>query len=386
MENFIFHNPTRIIFGRGMMAKLSDFVPKGAVVLMTYGGGSIKKNGVYDQVMTALSDWEVLPFGGIESNPDFDTCMKAVEFGRKKDVDFVLAVGGGSVIDGSKLIAAGIPFDRGNVWDIVTSDVKVREGEMLPIGTVLTLPATGSEMNGTSVISRRATSEKLAWRTPAAYPAFSVLDPTTTYSLPEKQIRNGIVDAYIHVLEQYVTYPVQALLQDRQAEAILVSLEEVAEDALAVPPDYDARANLMWLATNALNRLIGQGVPQDWATHMIGHELTAFYGLDHAESLAVIMPYVFRYQREKKAEKLMQYGRCVWRFEGKDETVMDAAIDAMVAFFNRIGMPTKLTDFDVDPDEAAEKVEERFTKRGVVLGEHRDLTPEKVADIIRMSR
>jgi NADP-dependent alcohol dehydrogenase len=386
MENFIFHNPTRIVFGQGMIAKLSDFVPEGATVLLTYGGGSIKKNGVYDQVMDALSDWDVLTFGGIESNPDFDTCMKAVELGRKKGVDFVLAVGGGSVIDGSKLIAAGIPHLDGDVWDIVTSEVKVGPGEILPIGTVLTLPATGSEMNGTSVISRRATSEKLAWRTPAAYPAFSVLDPTTTYSLPKKQIRNGIVDATIHVLEQYVTYPVQALLQDRQAEAILVTLDEIADDALASSPDYNTRANLMWLATNALNRLIGQGVPQDWATHLIGHELTAFYGLDHAESLAVIMPYVFRYQREKKAEKLMQYGRRVWGLEGEGDALIDAAIDAMTAFFNRIGMPTKLTDFDVDPDEAAAKVEERFTERGVVIGEHRDLTPGNVAEIIRMSR
>jgi NADP-dependent alcohol dehydrogenase len=386
MNNFEFFNPTRIIFGEGTIARLADYVPQGAKVLMTYGGGSIKKNGVYDQVMEALSGWTVVEFAGIEPNPDYDTLTKAIDLGREKGVDFILAVGGGSVIDGSKLIAAGIPYTDGEAWDIVIGEKKLDLGEPLPLGTVLTLPATGSEMNHTSVISRRATDEKLAWRDEAVYPVFSILDPTTTYSLPEAQVRNGIVDAYVHVMEQYATYPVNAPLQDRQAEAILLTLAEIGEKALETPPDYDTRATLMWSATNALNKLINKGVPEDWATHLIGHELTAFYGLAHAESLAVILPYVLWHQREAKREKLLQYGRRVWGLAGEDADVLKGAIEAMKAFFNRLGMPTELTAYDVDPDEAAEKIRARFEDRGAVLGEHKDITPADAAEIIRMSR
>ena len=241
-------------------------------------------------------------------------------------------------------------------------------------------------MNGNSVISRRTTDEKLAWESEAAFPVFSIMDPTTTYSLPEKQIRNGIVDAYIHVMEQYATYPVDAEVQDRQAEAILLVLQDIADDALQSPPDYDARANLMWAATNALNKLICQGVPEDWATHAIGHELTAFYGLDHAESLAVVLPHLLWYQRDKKAAKLIQYGKRVWGLTGSDENVIRAALQKMCDFFNRIGMPTKLTDFKVDPHEAGERIKARFTERDTVLGEHQDITPTKVAEILRMSQ
>lgn len=385
MNNFEFFNPTRIIFGKGTIQKLSTKVPKGARILMCYGGGSIKRNGVYDQVSAALSDFEVHEFGGIEPNPDFDTLTKAIALGRKEGVSFILAVGGGSVIDGAKLIAAGIPFD-GDAWDIVTGETKLKLGGAIPLGAVLTLPATGSEMNGTSVISRRATQEKFGWDSNAVYPVFSILDPTTTFSLPENQVRNGIVDAYIHVMEQYATYPVNARLQDRQAEAILITLQEIAEKALETPPDYDARANLMWAATNALNRLIGQGVPTDWATHAIGHELTAFYGLAHAESLAVVMPHLLWYQREKKAEKLVQYAHRVWGLDGEGEAIIRAALEKMSAFFNSINMPTKLTDFNVDPDEAAERIKARFDARGDVIGDQRDITHDDIAEILKMSR
>jgi NADP-dependent alcohol dehydrogenase len=386
VENFEFFNPTRIVFGEGTISQLGRLVPEGSTVLMCYGGGSIKRNGVYNQVMDALQGFWVIEFCGIEANPDFDTLTDAIDLGRKEDVDFILAVGGGSVIDGAKLVAAAIPYEEGDPWDIVTMDKKVRLGEALPLGTVLTLPATASEMNDNSVISRRATEEKFAWDSEAAFPVFSILDPTTTYSLPEKQVRNGIVDAYVHVMEQYATYPVKAELQDRQAEAILLALQEIAENALKSPPDYDARANLMWAATNALNKLICKGVPEDWATHAIGHELTAFYGLDHAESLAVVMPHLLWTQREKKAEKLMQYAQRVWGLNGSDESIIREAIQKMAGFFNRIGMPTKLTDFQIDPHEAAERIQNRFEERKTVLGEHRDLTPEKVAEILRMSQ
>jgi NADP-dependent alcohol dehydrogenase len=312
--------------------------------------------------------------------------MKAIILGREKGVDFVLAVGGGSVIDGAKLVAAGIPFTAGEVWEIVTQDVKVKLGEALPLGTVLTLPATGTEMNGNSVISRRATEEKLPWESEAAFPVFSILDPTTTYTLPPEQVRNGIVDAYVHVMEQYATYQVNARIQDRQAEGILLTLQEIGEKALETPPDYDTRANFMWAATNALNKLICQGVPEDWATHDIGHELTAFYGLAHAETLAVVMPHLLWHQREKKADKLVQYAQRVWGLTGEGETLIREAIDNMIDFFNRIGMPTKLTDYHIDPDEAAERIRARFESRGGVFGEHKAITPDLVAEIVRMSR
>lgn len=385
MKNFEFINPTRIVFGKGKINRLSTLIPTNAKVLMCYGGGSIKRNGVYEQVLDALAEFKVVEFGGIEPNPDFDTCMKAVDLGRQQNVDFVLAVGGGSVIDGSKLIASTIPYLEGDPWDIVSGKKVLQPGEMLPVGTVLTLPATGSEMNGVAVISRRATEEKLAFRGEAIYPTFSILDPTVSYSLPVKQVRNGIVDAYIHVLEQYATYPVNARIQDRYAEGILMTLQEIGEKALVIPPDYDTRANMMWAATMALNKLINKGVPEDWATHFIGHELTAFYGLDHAESLAVIMPHLWWYQRKKKAAKLCQYGQRVWGLSGEGEGLVRKAIDRMVSFFSRLNMPTTLAAFRIDPDEAAERIRARFEERGTILGEHKDLTPDKVAEIIRMS-
>ena len=382
MNNFEYYNPTRIIFGKGAIAKLRDNLPQNAKVLLCYGGGSIKKNGVYDQVMAALEGWEIVEFGGIESNPDFDTLLKAIDLGREGAVDFILAVGGGSVIDGAKLIAASIPFSD-SPWEIVTEKYKVQFGDPLPLATVLTLPATGSEMNHTSVISHRATDQKLAWRSEAIFPKFSILDPMVTTTLPIKQIRNGIVDAYVHVMEQYLTYPVDAPLQDRQAEAILLTLQEIAEKALEVPADYEARASLMWCATSALNKLINKGVPEDWATHMIGHELTAFYGLAHAESLAVVLPHLYRLELAQKREKLLQYGERVW---GLDDGDPEAAISRLEDFFHSVGMPTTLSAYGIDPEEAAQKVQERFEKRGTVLGEHRDVTPEVAAEIIRKSR
>jgi len=241
-------------------------------------------------------------------------------------------------------------------------------------------------MNGNSVISRRDTQEKLAWESEGVFPVFSILDPITTYSLPHAQVRNGIVDAYVHVMEQYATYPVNAELQDRQAEAILLVLQEICEKVLEIPPDYDARANFMWAATNALNKLICKGVPEDWATHSIGHELTAFYDLAHAETLAVVLPYLLWYQREKKAEKLVQYAQRVWGLSGEGEDVIEEALQKMSAFFNQLQMPTTLTAFGIDPSEAAERVRERFEARGTVLGEHDDLTPDKVAEILRLSQ
>lgn len=370
MNKFEYYNPTRIIFGQQTIAELNDHIPAKAKVLMCYGGGSIKTNGVYEQVLSALGERRIIEFGGIEPNPDYETLLKAIILGRNEKIDFILAVGGGSVIDGAKLIAAGIPYQGDDVWEIVVGGSD-KLNAVLPLGTVLTLPATGSEMNGNSVISRRATREKRAFASELVFPKFSIMDPTTTFSLPQNQVRNGIVDAYVHVIEQYVTYPVNSPLQDRQAEGILLTLQEIGEKALETPPDYDARANLMWAATNALNKLICQGVPEDWTTHSIGHELTAFYGLAHAESLAVVLPYLLWVKRDRKKDKLIQFGRRVWGLSGSGEGTISQAIEEMSRFFNRLGMPTRLTFYNIDPDEAAKKVQERFEARGSVFGETR---------------
>ena len=385
MNKFEYYNPTRIIFGQQTIAELNDHIPAKAKVLMCYGGGSIKTNGVYEQVLSALGERRIIEFGGIEPNPDYETLLKAIILGRNEKIDFILAVGGGSVIDGAKLIAAGIPYQGDDVWEIVVGGSD-KLNAVLPLGTVLTLPATGSEMNGNSVISRRATREKRAFASELVFPKFSIMDPTTTFSLPQNQVRNGIVDAYVHVIEQYVTYPVNSPLQDRQAEGILLTLQEIGEKALETPPDYDARANLMWAATNALNKLICQGVPEDWTTHSIGHELTAFYGLAHAESLAVVLPYLLWVKRDRKKDKLIQFGRRVWGLSGDGVEIISQAIEEMSRFFNRLGMPTRLTFYNIDPDEAAKKVQERFEARGSVFGEHKDITPGVVAQILRLSK
>jgi len=355
--------------------------------MLLYGGGSIMKNGVYDQVIAALKKREVLEFGGIEPNPDYDTLMKAVKQVKKKQVDYLLAVGGGSVIDGTKFVSVAAAYQGDDPWEIIAGDGLNKVKKAIPLGTVLTLPATGSEMNHNAVISRRSTQEKLSFGSDLVFPQFSILDPETTYSLPQKQIRNGIVDAYVHVLEQYLTYPVGQILQDRQAEALLLSLIEVAPKALQFPPDYNARANFMWTATNALNHLINRGVPEDWATHDIGHEITALYGLAHAETLAAVLPWLLWYKRKEKQAKLLQYGYRVFGIKTqKYSERIDKTIEATSAFFHSLGMPTSLTAYGIDPDEAAEKVAERIDARGWQLGEHHDITGKDVAAILRLSR
>ena len=379
MNNFVFRNPTEILFGKGMIAEIASRVPTSGPVLFVYGGGSIKRNGVYDQVRAALKAHQLIEFGGIEPNPVYETCLKAVDVAKKERVRFVLAVGGGSVLDASKFIAAASLFTGADSWDILrTHGSNVTAA--LPLGTVLTLPATGSEANGFAVISRRATSEKLAFASNHVFPIFSVLDPETTFSLPAKQVRNGIVDAFVHVMEQYMTYPAAAPLQDRLSESVLQTLIEVGPRTLAAPRDYQARASLMWSATLALNAFLGCGVPQDWAAHMIGHELTAFYGLDHAETLAIVLPGVWTRQLSRKREKLTQYGRRVW---GVDTA--EVAIAKTEDFFHSLNMPTRLRDYGIATDEAAGKVRARFVERGTTtFGEHGDITPDVVVEILRL--
>lgn len=380
MQNFEYQNPVKILFGRGQIANIAAEIPAGARILMTYGGGSIKRNGVYDQVRKALAGREVREFGGIEPNPAYETLMRAVEKIRAEKLDFLLAVGGGSVIDGSKFIAAAAPF-AGDAWDIVAKGAPVTSA--VPLGAVLTLPATGSEMNAMAVISRRGSGDKLPFGSPHVYPRFSVLDPETTFSLPPRQIANGVVDAFAHVLEQYMTFPAGGPLQDRMAEGILLTLIEEGPKTLANPTDYDARANMMWCATLALNGLIGCGVPGDWNTHMIGHEITALYGLDHAQTLAVVYPGTLAARREAKREKLLQYAARVWGIaEGAPDERIDAAIARTREFFESLGVRTRLSDYGVTA-EAVKAVAGRFAARGwTAEGERRDIGPREVEEIL----
>jgi NADP-dependent alcohol dehydrogenase len=376
MQNFSFRNPTEIVFGRKTIGELAARVPRDVPILLLYGGGSIKHNGVYDQVRTALDGRRVVEFGGIEPNPLYETAMEALEVVRENQLGFLLAVGGGSVLDAAKFIAAAAYFGGPDPWGILSHGIRVTRA--LPLGSVLTLPATGSESNGNAVISRRSTQEKLAFSSAWVYPVFSILDPETTFSLPEKQVRNGIVDAFVHVLEQYATYPAAAPLQDRMAESVLRTLIEIAPAALGSSRDYDARATLMWCATVALNGLIGCGVPGDWSSHDIGHELTALYGIGHAESLAVVMPGVWTAARMDKRTKLEQYADRVFSITG-----VDGAIRATEDFFRSLSMPVRLSDYGIDAEDAASKVTRRFRARHARLGEHRRIGPDEVAEILR---
>ena len=384
MENFTFHNPTRLHFGRGQIAKLAQELPANARVLLLAGGGSIKRNGVYDQVRAALAGRTVFNHFGVEANPDYRTLMGAVELCRRERVEWVLPVGGGSVLDGAKFVAAAVRFS-GEPWEILTQRLSALP-HALPIGAVLTLPATGSEANGAAVISRRETKEKLAFISPDVYPRFSILDPETTYSLPPRQIANGIGDAFAHVIEQYLTFPAEAAVQDRFAEGVLQTLIEVGPRTLAHPTDAAARANLVWAATCALNGWIGVGVPQDWATHMIGHELTALHDIDHARTLAIVLPSLLHVQRDAKRGKLLQYAARVWGItEGSDDARIDAAIARTRAFYESIGIKTRLSDYGVSIETAAE-VARRLAARGMVrLGERGDITPVKVEQILRLA-
>jgi NADP-dependent alcohol dehydrogenase len=381
MQNFTFFNPTRVHFGKGEISKLAEEIKPGTKVLVTYGGGSIKRNGVYDQVMGALKDCEVTEFQGIEPNPEFETCMKVVDLIKEKKIEFVLAVGGGSIIDGCKFIVAAVEFD-GNPFDILTgAEVK----SAMPLGTVLTLPATGSETNYYSVISRRATGDKLAFASQKLFPVFSILDPTTTYTLPMRQVTNGIVDAFTHTMEQYLTFPANAPLQDRFAEGIVHTLTEEGPKVIENPKNYDAKANVMWCATMALNTLIGSGVPQDWSTHMIGHEITAYAGLDHAQTLAVVLPNMMDYKRTQKREKLLQYAERIWNIKtGTEKEKIDNAITKTRQFFEQVGIKTSLKEYNVAKSAVTEIISKLKEHNMTALGEHQDITLEDSKKILEM--
>jgi NADP-dependent alcohol dehydrogenase len=384
MNPFELYNPTKLIFGIESFLRLSHEIPKGAKILMTYGGGSIKSNGVYDQVLAQLMDFQVLEFGGIEANPTFETLSKALDIIRSEGITFLLAVGGGSVIDGTKFLAAAAYFE-GDSWDILKKGIRVSKA--MPFGTVLTLPATGSEMNSGAVITRKETGEKLGMGSPALFPQFSCLNPEVIKSLPLRQLKNGIVDAYTHVLEQYMTYPIGAELQDRISESILKTLIDIAPKVIFEPYNHSIASNFMWCCTMALNGLIQKGVPADWATHMIGHELTAKYEIDHAMTLAIIFPNLWRYKFENKKEKLAQYAERIWDIRsGSVEEKAELAIQKTVDFLHSIEVKTKLSEYTENYNGFSDEVKQTFEARNwIALGERKDITPEDVKKIVEMS-
>jgi NADP-dependent alcohol dehydrogenase len=385
MNNFEFKNPTKIIFGKDTIQKLETEIPNDAKVLLLYGGGSIKKNGIYEQVKTALSNVEVIEFGGIPANPEYAVLLNALKVIKAENITYLLAVGGGSVIDGTKFLSAAALFEGDMPWDILSKKIRTEKG--MPFGTVLTLPATGSEMNSGAVITRAETKEKLGMGGPGLFPEFSILDPQVISSIPQRQLAKGLTDAFTHVLEQYITYPNGVLLQDRFAESILQTIIEVAPKVLKDPTDYKVASDFMWSCTMALNGLIQKGVPTDWAIHAMGHELTALFGIDHARTLAVITPSHYQYNFEDKKEKLAQYAARVWNItEGSTDDKAHAAIEKTVAFFHELGIDTKLSDCTKDYEGTAEEIAKRFTDRGWLgLGEHQSLSPDKVEKIIKMA-
>jgi NADP-dependent alcohol dehydrogenase len=372
MLNFDFYNPTQISFGKGKIAALDQLVPQEARVLVLYGGSSAERTGTLAEVKAALGAREVHEFGGIEPNPSYETLMQAVELVRAQKLDFLLAVGGGSVIDGTKFVAAAVNH-VGDPWEILTSHGS-KITSALPIGTVLTLPATGSEMNNGGVVTRKSLQAKLAFRHRILFPQFSILDPSKSFTLPARQVANGVVDAFVHTVEQYLTYPVDARVQDRFAEGLLQTLIEVGPVTLAEPDNYDARANLMWVATLALNGLIGAGVPQDWATHMLGHEITALYGLDHAQTLAVVLPSMLRIRRDTKHTKLVQYAERVWGItDGTEDQRIDAAIERTREFFESLGVKTRLSEYDLGADVVDPLVKQLEAHGMTRLGERQEV-------------
>ena len=383
MNNFDFYNPTKIIFGKERLSELNNLVPKNARVLITYGGGSVKKFGTLDKVKNALSDRTVFEFGGIEPNPQFTTLMKAVEIVKNEKIDFLLAIGGGSVMDGTKFISLATCYD-GNSEDILTSPNKRKLPfvNSIALGTVCTLPATGSEMNCGGVIC--IGDAKLSFGHPLVFPKFSFVDPTITMSLPDRQVANGIIDTFIHVCEQYVTYPVEGRFQDRTSEGILQTLIEVGPKTLADKENYDMRANLVWCATMGLNGLIGSGVPQDWSCHMIGHELTAMFGLDHAVTLAIMQPAIWTIRKDKKLSKLAQFAERVWHItEGSDSEKADMAIIKTREFFESLGVKTHLSDYNIKEEQIDDIVKALEAHRMVALSETGDLTPEISREILK---
>ena len=377
MYNFTFCNPVKLIFGRGTIAQLAKEIPLDKKIMITFGGGSVRRNGVYEQVTKALAAHNCIEFWGIEPNPKIETLRKAIEKCREEKVDFLLAVGGGSVLDGTKLIAAAVNY-QGDAWELVLKGHHFES--VLPFAAVMTLPATGSEMNNGAVISSVEKTEKFAFYT--NYPQFSILDPETTYSLPPYQIACGIADTFVHVIEQYLTETGVSPLMDRWAEGIMQTLVEVAPKVRADQHNYDNMSTYMLSATMALNGFIAMGVKQDWATHMIGHELTALHGLTHGHTLVIVLPALMDVMREQKGDKILQFGERVFGIREADRnTGIDRTIRATEEFFRSLGLTTRLSEEKIGR-ETIDEIARRFEQRGTKLDEKQNITGEVARRIL----
>jgi len=382
MKKFEFYNPTRIVFGQDRLGQLDDLIAKDAKVLITYGGGSIKRFGTLDKIRTALGHRQVFEFPGIEPNPQYETVMKAVKVIKEKDIDFILAVGGGSVLDASKFMAAALYFEDQPFKILYGESNKITKA--MDFGTVLTLPATGSEMNSGGVICHL--DGKYGFGNPLLYPKFSFLDPTLTYTLPSKQVANGVVDSFVHVMEQYMVETKEARVQDRHSEGIMLTLKEIGLKTVNEPEDYDARANLMWCATNALNGWIGLGQTQDWMTHSIGHELTAEYNIDHAQTLAIVLPSLLRALRKDREAKLLQWSERVWNItQGSNEERVLEGIKSMEKFFESVGLKTRMSDLGYD-ESFVEIIAKRCEDHGLLKWfETKKITKEVLLSLLKAS-
>lgn len=386
MRNFEFQNPVKVLFGKEQIEKLKFLIPPNKNILMTYGVNSIKAHGVYERVIENLPCVKNLfEFGGINANPEYSVLLQAIALCKQKEIDFVLAIGGGSVIDGTKFICAGVNYPLTDKWQILKGQ-SMKISKPIRFGTILTIPASGSEVNEYAVISRKDTGEKLAFCNEKLFPEFSILEPELTYSLSNNQLINGIVDPFIHVAEQYLTTSINTPLQDGYSETIMRTLINLAPTIISGENNYNARANWMWCASNALNNYIGLGVDQDWSTHAIGHELTALYGLDHAQTLAIIAPQLWRYKKENKYKKLAQFAKNVWNVEARNpDLAIDLAICKTEMFFNNIGMKTKFSDYKVQVD--ALTVARNVIKNSMngAIGECNDISFNDIVNIINMS-
>lgn len=383
MRNFEYQCPTKIIFGKNEITKLPSLLNKSDKILLIYGGGSIKKNGIYNTVTDLLKDFDWLEFGGIEANPDFETCLKATDFAKDNKVTFLLAVGGGSVVDATKFIAQCV-YETGDAWELL--DGTRVANRALGLGAIMTLPATGSEMNRGGVISRRSTGEKRSFHNDLVFPKFSIIDPAFTFTLPSNQLKNGIIDSFVHTIEQYATFDVNTPLQDSWAIGLMKTIMQEGVKTLQNPDDYDARANLCWCATCALNYWIGLGVVQDWAVHAIGHELTALYGIDHAQSLAIVLPSRYKLALNQKSSKLAKLGTEAFKLSGDDLSVARECIDKIEEFFRLLGVKTRLSEYGIDTHKTAEQIYERFSKRGINYGENKEVTPDIARKIILLAK
>ena len=388
MNNFEITTPTTIVFGKDQLPRISQLLKAQAAdgkVIILYGGGSIERSGFLDKLKAELTDLELHFFKGIEANPEYTTLMKAVEYIREHKIGYMLAVGGGSVIDGAKFISGAVNY-AGDPWDVLTQVPGSTFGSAVPFGCILTIPATGSESNSGAVISRSELKEKRTMGGPLFFPKFALLDPTFVATLPKRQIANGVIDAYTHTMEQYLTFKGENLLQERYAEGILSTLIEIGEKVLENPADYELAATLMWCANQALNGVLRCGVTTDWATHMIGHELTALHGIDHAQTLAIIAPRLYEVKFESKKAKLAQYGKRVWKLEGSDDQVARKAIAKTEEFFHKLSVKTRISEYTSDYHDTAQIIHDRFVKRGWMgLGENKDLTPKEAEYIVNQA-